>query len=119
MKYLKKILKSFLYGISSIIILTFIITTLNYFDIINGKLLSISKIIIPLLSLGLSGYIIGKNTNKNGWLEGLKIGLIITLLIMIYNLIFDTLTQKDVIFYLILIVSSIFGSILGINKKEA
>lgn len=119
MKYLKKLLKSFLYGVSSIIILTFIITLFNYFDIINGKLLSILKIIIPLFSLSLSGYMIGKNANKNGWLEGLKIGLIITLLIMIYNLIFDTLTLKDIIFYLALIISAIVGSILGINKKEA
>lgn len=118
MKYPKNILKSLLFTIGSIAVLTFLFTTLNYFNIINNKVMNIAKIIIPLFSLALGGFIIGKNSLKNGWLEGLKVGLIVILLILIGNLIFmQKITSKDFVFYLILLVSSIFGSMFGINHK--
>jgi len=119
MKYFKKILKSFLFAAGSIIILTFLFTVLNYFDIINGKVMSIAKVIIPLFSLALGGFIMSKNANKNGWLEGAKIGLIIILLIAIGNLIFNQgINTKDFIFYALLLISAIFGSMFGINMKK-
>ncbi len=119
MKYLKKILKSFLFTTLSILLLTFIFTLLNYFNIINSKIMIISKIIIPLFSLALGGYIIGKGAEKNGWLEGLKLGLIITLLIFVGNLIFSPkLILKDLIFYILLITSSMLGAMIGINRKK-
>ena len=119
MKYLKIIIKSTLFTTGSILLLTFLITILNYLDIINGKTLNISKIIIPLFSLNICGYIMGKYATKNGWLEGLKIGLIIVAIIFIYNIIFENISLKDIIFYLALISSSTLGSMIGINKKRA
>ncbi len=119
MKYLKKILKSFLFTISSVIILTFLFTLLNYFDIIGSKIMNIAKVIIPLFSLALGGFVIGKNANKNGWLEGIKIGIIIIVLISIGNLIFgQNINGKDFIFYALLLISAIFGSMFGINMKK-
>ena len=119
MNYIKNIFKSFAYIIGSILILTLITTLLNYFDIINNKILNIINFIIPLFSLALGGYIIGKNSTKNGWLEGVKIGIIFVIIILILNLIFiHNINFKDLIFYCLLILSSIIGSIIGINKKE-
>lgn len=119
MKYLKKILKAFLFTALIILILTFIFTFLNYFNIINSKIMIISKIIIPLFSLVLGGYLMGKGTEKNGWLEGLKLGLIITALTFIGNLIFSPkLILKDLIFYTLLLISSMFGGMIGINRKK-
>jgi putative membrane protein (TIGR04086 family) len=81
--------------------------------------MSIAKVIIPLFSLALGGFIMGKNANKNGWLEGAKIGLIIILLIAIGNLIFNQgINTKDFIFYALLLISAIFGSMFGINMKK-
>jgi len=117
MKYLKKLLKGFLFTIVSFLLLTFIFTTLNYFNIINIKVMEICKIIIPLFSLALSGYIMGKGSEKNGWLEGLKIGLIIVLIIVIGNLIFSKLILKDFIFYILLLMGSMLGGMFGINRK--
>lgn len=117
MKYLKKLLKGFLFTIVSFLLLTFIFTTLNYFNIINIKVMEICKIIIPLFSLALSGYIMGKGSEKNGWLEGLKIGLIIVLIIIIGNLIFSKLILKDFIFYILLLMGSMLGGMFGINRK--
>lgn len=119
MKYLKKLLRGFLFAVLSIFILTFIFTTLNYFDLISGKVMTIAKIIIPLFSLALGGYIMGKDSEKNGWIEGLKLGLIIVVLILIGNLIFGPkLIMKDFIFYILLLVSSMLGGMFGINRKK-
>lgn len=77
------------------------------------------KIIIPIFSLALGGFILGKGATKHGYLEGLKLGLIITTLILIGNLIFNqNINLKDFIFYLSLIISSMFGSMFGINTKK-
>ncbi len=119
MKYMKKLLKAFLFTIISLFLLTFIVTALNYFNIVSGKIMAISKIIIPLFSLALGGYVMGKGSAKNGWLEGLKLGLIIVFLIFIGNLIFTPkLILKDFIFYLLLLISSMLGAMFGINRKK-
>jgi len=119
MKYLKKLLKAFLFTIGSMLILTFIFTCLNYFGIISNKIMMVFKVIIPIFSLALGGFILGKDANKRGYLEGLKLGLIITILILIGNLIFhQNINIKDFVFYLSLIISSMFGSMFGINSKK-
>ncbi len=118
MKYLKKIIKALIITIGSILILTFLFTVFNYFDIISGKTLTIIKIIIPLFSLALGGFTLGYGAIKNGWLEGIKIGLIITFIIFIFNIIFTNITLKDLLFYASLIMSAVMGSMLGINVKK-
>ncbi len=118
MKHLKRILKGLLFATGSLIILTFLITLLNYFDIIGNKFINIAKIIIPLFALALGGYVMGKEAKQNGWIEGLKLGLIMAILIMVFNLIFVNVTLKNFIFYALLLISAVFGSMFGINMKK-
>ncbi len=117
MKYLKKLLKGFIYSISSLLILGLLLTVLNYFGVISYNITAIGKIIIPLLSLAIGGFVIGKNSNKNGWIEGLKFGLILSLIFLIITIILNGFKSKDLIFISLLIISSIFGSMFGINSK--
>ena len=118
MNYVKKMIKSYFYMIGSILVLTFIVTLFNYFDIINNAVLNVLSFIIPLIGSVLGGFIIGKNALKNGWLEGLKIAIIFVFIIFIFNLIFiHNVNMKDVIFYILMVISSVLGSMLGINKK--
>lgn len=117
MKYLKKLLKTIIYTFIFFTVFTLLLTTFNYFNIINYQTLAIGKIIIPILSLGFNGLLMGKKANKNGWLEGLKISLIIVLFLIIITAILGEFSPKKLTFYLILIISGIFGSILGINTK--
>ena len=92
---------------------------MKYFKIISDKIMTISKIIIPIISLAFGGFILGKSASKNGWIEGLKIGLIITIIILICNLIFASgINLKDLVLYGVLIISSMFGSMAGINLKK-
>lgn len=119
LKYIKNLGKSFLYIIGFILVLTFIVTLLSYFNIIGSKVLSILEITILCLSLFVGGFIIGKKSLKKGYLEGLKLSGIFLIILLLFNFIaFDqTFKISDLIFYLIITLSSIFGSTLGINKK--
>ena len=117
MKYLKKLFKSLLYTFLFFAVFSLLLTALNYFNIINYQTLAIGKIIIPILSLGFSGLLMGKKATKNGWLEGLKISLIIVVLIS-FTAIIGEFSPKKLTFFLILIMAGIFGSILGINTKN-
>ena len=117
MEYFKKILKTLLYTLIFFTFFSLLLTIFNYFNIINYQTLAIGKIIIPILSLGLGGLQMGKKVSKNGWLEGLKISLIITSLLIIITIILGEFSMEKLTFYLILIISGIFGSIVGINTK--
>lgn len=118
MNYLKNIGISFIYIISFLLGLTFISTLFNYINLFSNTFINILKVIIPVVSLFVGGFIIGKRTGKKGWLEGIKLSLIFLLILTIFNyLALDTsFSLKTLIYYLILIVSTTFGSMIGVNK---
>lgn len=120
MKYLKKLGISFLYIIGSILVLTFITTLFSYFNIMSDKITSIIKIIIPIISMLIGGFYIGKKSLKKGFLEGLKLGSIFSIILIIFNYLAldNSFKFKYLLFYIILIISSILGSMIGINRKK-
>lgn len=119
MKNIKYIGKSIIINISSLIVLLFIITILSYLNIINNKTLSILLLIIPIIStLSSTIYLGSKSTNK-GYIEGLKHGLLFVLILILFNLIlYRCFSIKNIIYYGIFVLSSIFGSMIGINIKR-
>lgn len=121
MNYLKKLGFSFLFIIGSILVLTFLITIFNYFDIMSDKVASIFKIIIPVISLFIGGFYIGKKSLKKGFIEGLKLGLIFSIILILFNFLGlnNSFKLKYILFYLILIISSTLGSMIGINIKKS
>ena len=120
MEYLKKLGKSLLYIVSIIILATFLITILNYFNIIGSKIVEIMKILIILIAMFVGGLLIGKSSKQKGWLEGIKLGCIVTIILVLFN--YLGLQQKflptHIIYYLILIISCTLGSMIGINRKK-
>lgn len=119
MNYLKKVGIALLYIIGIIVVMTMLITLFNYFNIITGTALTISKILICIISMFVGGVVIGRRSTKKGWLEGLKLSLIFIVLLILFNYLGlgNAPQLKNLIYYLIIIVSCIFGSIIGINKK--
>ena len=97
---------------------TLVITLFNYFNIMNNKVISIMKFIIPMISILVSSYRLGKLSDKKGYLEGLKFGGIVIVIFMILVIILDKLEWKNMFYYLILLLTSIFGSMIGINRKK-
>ncbi len=121
MNYIKNVTFSILYIIGFILFLTFILTLFSYFNILSSKVVSIFKILIPVISLFIGGFYLGKRSNKKGWFEGLKLGLIFLILLVIFeflalNINFEV---KNILYYLIILASTSFGSIVGINKNIA
>ena len=119
MNFIKNVSLSILYIILTMVILTFILTLFSYFNIIGDKVVSIFKIIIPVVSLFIGGFLIGKKSLKKGWLEGLKLSLIFLILLIIFEYLAldQSFNIKNILYYLILSISSIFGSMIGISKK--
>ena len=73
-----------------------------------------------MLTLFLGGMYLGKNCEKKGWLEGIKIGLVVIFLFFLisYLGLDQGITLKSFLYYLILMASSMLGSMLGINKRQ-
>lgn len=119
MNFIKNVSLSILYIILTMVVLTFILTLFSYFNIIGDKVVSIFKIIIPVVSLFIGGFLIGKKSLKKGWLEGLKLSLIFLILLIIFEYLSldQSFNIKNILYYLILSISSIFGSMIGISKK--
>lgn len=117
MKNIKKIIKISLYIIILFFILTLIFTILENYNIINYKTKNIMKMIIPMICLTFGGYKIGKKSDKNGWLEGIKLSVFILIIMTITTLFLKAFKVEYLIYLIILTISGIFGSIIGINKK--
>ena len=97
---------------------TLLITVLNYFNLISSNIISIVKIIIPILSIGVSGYVMGRHSKEKGYLSGIKIGASIILIFIILVSLFDKVSIKSILYYTILIFTSILGSMMGINMHK-
>ena len=115
MNYLKNISIS----IGLVFFLTFIMTLLNYLNIIGSNLITVIKIFILIFSLFISGLYIEKKTNKQGWLEGLKLSLLFLILLILFEYLFldNHFEFKNILYYLIISISCIFGSMIGISKR--
>ena len=120
MKQLKNLGISLLIGVCLILILSFIFNLFYYFDIMKEKTFDISKMIITIISLFISGIILGKKSKKKGWLEGIKLSICFIAIILLINTIFiKQFSLQTILYYLIISLSCIFGSMIGINKKKS
>lgn len=103
----------------SILIITFLVTILNYFGILSKNIVSIFKIIIPMVSLFIGGFAMGRKSYKKGWLEGILLSIIFIIILILFNTLGlgNKIELRNLLYYLIMIISCMFGSMLGINKK--
>lgn len=116
---IKKYLISYAYTLGIIIGGTFLITVLNYFNIFTSNLTNIIKLIIVIVSMFIGAFLLGKKTLKKGYIEGIKYSILFIVLLVIINLLFvKEFNVKSIIYFLIIIISSTFGSMLGIKNKS-
>lgn len=121
MKYIKKIFFPLLIMASIILIFPLLISTLSYFGLLNSKITSIFKILVSLSSFLIGGFLVGKKSEKKGYIEGIKLSIIFLVITMIINyFILDTPFKfKTLLYYIILTISCMFGSMIGIIKKQS
>lgn len=117
MKSFKKIMISFLTVLLTFFSCILIITIFNYYNLLNYKIINILKILIPIFSMFIGGYRIGKNTEKKGWLEGIKLSFLVSMLLLSVTLILNKFKIEYLLYLIIIIISSTLGSVIGINKK--
>ena len=115
---IKYLLKGLLFFFIPYFVLLLIIHTFYYFDIFSNNIMKYLKIIIVLLSSIISGFYIGYNSENKGYLNGIKFSLIIIFIFFLSNLFISKFKFITIVYYLIVIVTIITGSMIGINKKE-
>lgn len=116
---MKKFIKPTLYSLVGFLLFTFIITIFNYIGLIPYNVFKIIRIIGLLLTFFIDGFLVGKKSNKKGWLNGLEASLILIIIFLLLNLLFKSkFTITTLVGYIILIIITIIGSMLGINKKN-
>lgn len=117
--FIVKYLKSLLYILISLLISGLIITIFSYFNILPN-VLKYFKVVLVVLSFFIGGSYIGRQAQNKGYLEGIKIAVvsIVILFLLSYAGFGNKPNLSLLIYYLIIFLSCIFGSIIGINKSK-
>ena len=120
MKTLKKYGKTFGIFLLCMILFIAILTCFNVGNIMHTKTTDTIIMIGMILFFIIIGFEYGKKAQAKGYLEGLKIGASLILLLIIINLLFyqTGFSLSRFIYYVVLILSSTLVSMVGINKKK-
>lgn len=119
MNYIKKISKSLLYTFIPMLLAILLLTILNYFNILSYNKMSLIKNILFIVFIIINSYLLGFKSKTKGYIEGIKYGFIIILILAIGLLIFKgNFSFNNLIYYSIILTSSIFSSIIGKNKQR-
>ena len=117
MKYL---LKTLGYYCIFIILITFICSLLNLIGV-NSTITNLIIFIFNMITFFFLGFKNGKCVVSKGYIAGIKMSLLFIMVLIIINLFtarnFFSITT--IIYYIVLILAGITGSMMGINKKDA
>lgn len=116
------IVKNFLKAVAIIIGLLFffsiIINILYYLDVINNNTTKYIKLLLSIITFFIGGVFIGKNSPSKGYINGLKLSLIMIVFFIIMGIIFGNLKLFRIVYYLIMATCITFGAMIGISKRE-
>ena len=119
MKKYKSVLKSLGYFSLSILIYLLVITTFAHFNLFSYKTVSVISFIFMCLLFMISGFNLGRKSEKRGYVTGAFIGGVNILFILILSLILRSFPgTKNLLYFSILLLSSTLGGMFGINKKR-
>lgn len=120
MKQLKLYGKKLGIALLGMIILTLILSILNFFGIFIGKISHVISFLFMLALCFYMGLTSGKLAEKKGYIEGLKIGGLLVLFLLLIDLIFfcSPFSLRRMAYYFILLLTCTISSMIGINKKK-
>lgn len=119
MSYLKKYSLRLLYTVISILIFLLIVTVFYYNNIVSNNFYKFIKLFIILISIFTNSFLLGKDASKKGYFEGIKFGGIIIIFLLIITILTSKFQIKLFVYYFMIMMVSILGSIIGINKKRS
>ncbi len=111
-------LKIYLLFLIMLISYLIFISIFYYFEIINYKTVSIINYIALIIMFFIIGYKISNIRVNRGYLNGFIISSVLVIIFSLITLIMSKITFSSLVYYLSLILSSMIGGIIGINKKE-
>ena len=117
MKFLWKYGKRLFFTIISIILLLFLVTVLYYSNFINESTYNFLKLFVTLISIFINATILGRSNNK-GYMDGIKFGILIILLILIPTIIANKLELKLLIYYGMILGTTTLGTTFKKSKKK-
>ena len=85
---------------------------------LSSQIFYIIRSIIPLIGIFIGSFLLGKSSSKKGYIEGLKYSAIWIFIFLVFNIILNNFNVISIIYYIFLILISMLGSILGINRKK-
>ena len=92
---------------------------LGLFNLLGLKTSKVLCLIIMIVTLLISGFMIGKKVVNKGYLNGIVLGISLSFIMFVFSLFFDNQYHiNTIIYYVILIISSTIGSMFGIQKQK-
>ncbi len=119
-KIIKSYGKTVLIFLLVICLVCFLFGLFQLIGFLSFKTTSLLFMIFMVMLFLILGFRYGKKANKKGYLAGVKIGLCLILVLVFINFVFykTNFSLERIVYYLVLILSSILGAMIGINKKS-
>lgn len=118
MKNIKKFSLSIISIIITIIFVSLFLTILYYFDYISTDTYKFFKICALVITLIVNSIILGRNSIKNGYLDGIKLGILLILFCTFVTIVQKKISIHLIIYNVIILISTTLGSMIGINTKK-
>ena len=116
---IKSFIKATIIILSLLFMFSIILNILYYYDVISNSLLKYIKIILSIISFFIGGLFIGRKSINKGYLNGLKLSLIMIIIFILLGIVFNNIKFIRIIYYIIMSICITFGSMIGISKKES
>lgn len=115
MNYVINYLKALIIPLSVILVAPLILAILNLMGL---KTYHILVLIVMLITALISGLLVGRKLQKRGYLNGLILGIVLCFILLILGLFGKNhYGLNTFIYYLIIIIGTTFGSMIGVQKK--
>ena len=115
---IKKYITFFCFTWLSILLACLFWTFLYYYDFVSDKIFAFSLLSSILISIFENSFFLGKKSSKKGYLEGIKFGLLLIIPFVLYSFILKKFYYRLFLYYFLILLTAVFGSIMGINKKR-
>lgn len=117
---MKKYLLPIIYSVSIILVGGLVSTVLYYFDITSTKVNNIFLYATAILSLFVGSLKLAKELNRKGFITGFLYFLFWFIIMLFLSLVVfkASFTLKSLIYYVVILLFSMLGGVLGKNMKE-
>ena len=117
---MKKYVLPIVYSLGILLIGSLLSSTLYYFNITSEKLNTIILYLVSIIAMFTGATKLGKSINQKGIITGLIYYTVFLCLMVFLSLVIFKINMgfKSIIYYLVLLVFSILGGIVGKNMQE-